>query len=121
MGRAAKICRLNSHVKSKKLKAGKNFKDSAGYKIKKAIKRDKKKAKKLSSKLQKIATTPKYSEACGYPGTFTGVLMKRVDEQWQVKWDDGSVQDGMREEWFQRLPPIIAAQAKKETDPLADL
>jgi hypothetical protein len=121
MGRAAKVCRLHTHTKSKKLKSGKSFKDSAGYKIKKAIKREKKKAKKLSSKLQKIATTAKYSEECGYPGTFNGVLVKKVDDNWQVKWDDGSIQDGMREEWFQRLPPILEAFAKKEIDPLADL
>lgn len=121
MGKAAKICRLNSHTKSKKLKAGKAFKDSAGYKIEKAIKREKKKAKKLSSKLQKIKTTPKYTEACGHQGTFKGVLVKKLEEKWQVKWEDGSVQDGIREAWFERVAPFINGHAHVKKDDLADL
>ena len=112
MGRAAKLCRLSSHAKSKKLKAGKTFKDSASYKIKKAIKKEKKQAKKLSSKLQKIVSTPKYNEECGYSGEFKGALLKELDGKWKVQWEDGTVQEGMREEWFTRVEPILKPKGK---------
>ena len=113
MGRAAKACRLQSHQKAKKLKKGTSWKDSANYKIKKAIKKQKKK-KKLKGEL--IRSTPEYSEATGFQGVFKGALVKKMDERWRVQWEDGSIQDGVREEWFER----IGVEPKKAGSATAD-
>jgi hypothetical protein len=111
MGRAAKSCRLDSHQRAKKLKKGVAWKDSSNFKTKKLLKKAGKKKKKLKGEL--ITSTPKYTEDVGYKGTFKGSLVKQQEDgRWQVKWEDGSVQDAVREEWFTRDAPNSGGASK---------
>ena len=101
MGRTAKLTRLHSHAKAKRHQQGKLWKQSVTVKVRQADKKARRKVKKLKGDV--VRSTEAYSRDCGFKGTFMGSLVKKIGDTWRVQWQDGTVQDGMQEAWFERV------------------
>eukprot|EP00937_MAST-01D_sp_MAST-1D-sp2_P007804 g7804.t1 len=101
MGRSGKVTRVHSHSKAKRQAQGKLWKKSAKVKYRLADKKARK--NKLKLKGDVVRTNARYCTEAGYRGTFVGTLQRELDSGWRVKWQDGSVQDGVQESWFERV------------------
>ena len=103
MGRTAKVTRLLSHTKAKRREQGKSWKVSTTVKVRRNDKLAALKTRKKKLKGQVVRSTEAYNKEAGYSGTFVGQLVKKLGDAWRVEWQDGSVQDGMQERWFERV------------------
>ena len=119
MGRSSKVTRLLSHTKAKRREQGKVWKTSAKVKLRRNDKLVALKKRKKKLKGQVVRSTEAYNKEAGYTGTFIGQLVKKLGDTWRVEWQDGSVQDGMQERWFERVVSDGASGYVPGVNPLA--
>jgi hypothetical protein len=116
MGRSSKACRSAGFSKVKKQAAGKVWKKSGKEKLKKQIKEQIKESKSLTGTM--IQSNAKYSEDFGYDGVFKGCLVKSdrtagADRTYRIKWEDGTVQDGIKKDCFEVIKEAAGDSAMK--------